>query len=388
MITTSKPSRAKSKAPKYLKLAQRFRKQIESGALQAGDRLPTFTEFRARYGATPSTVERVLTTLERDALIERRPQSGIYVLDASRRSETVPETNEKAIRKATHSTIGYVWPNPSEVGHLPYWTHLLHGFQEAVLRADAELLLLHPDSMRGWEKVDGIISHLQQIQSLKQKILTFRIPCVTVMDAVRPGLSVGADDRGGVEQAMNHLFALGHRRIGYLIHEQKETSPVEKERLAAYRRALRTVGIAPQKKWVHNLINWSEFVARGRISMEQWLAEDFESLSVSALLVQNDRAAIGAIESLRLRGIRVPEDISVIGFDGTDECELCQPRLTSVEVPLRQVGAAAVDLLLREIKGQAKPQERIVLPTRLEVRASTAPPAVRSRRRSMFDTSK
>lgn len=365
-----------SKAPKYLELAESFRNQIETGVLQPGDRLPSFTEFRALYGATPSTVERVLVTLQRDGLIERRPQKGIFVLDGRRRDEVLLSADKEAIGKATHNVIGYIWPDASAVGQLPYWAHLLDGFQEAVLQADAELLVLSNASMRGWEKVDGVISHLQQFQYVKQKVLALGIPWVTVMDEVRDGPSVGADDRSGIQQAMDHLFALGHRRIGYLIHEQGE-SPVEKERLTAYRCALRAVGINPQKKWIHNLTNWSEFVIRGRISMEEWLVEGFETIGITALLVQNDRAAIGAIDALSRRGIRVPEDISVIGFDGTSECEWCQPPLTSVQVPLRQIGAGAVELLLRQIKGEANLQKRIVLPTHLEVRASTAPPAQR-----------
>jgi DNA-binding LacI/PurR family transcriptional regulator len=372
MTAATKSLHAKPKTPKYLMLAQRFRKQIESGALKAGDRLPTFTEFRTRFGATPATVERVLMTLERDGLIERRPQSGIYVLEASQRGV---QSGQSTPRKSTHNVIGCIWPDATEVAHLPYWSHLLHGFQEAVLHADAELQLLHPNSTRGWEKVDGVITHVQQIQSLESKIHAFGIPCVTVMDCAQSGLSVRADDRGGVEQAMEHLLSLGHRRIGYLIHAEKEVAPVEKERLTAYRHVLRRAGITPRKEWVHSLINWSEFVTRGRMSMEEWLSQGFESLGCTALLVQNDRAAVGAIETLRSRGIRVPQDLSVIGFDGTIECEMCQPRLTSVEVPLHQVGVKAVNLLLQQIKGEVKPHASIVLPTRLEVRASTAPPS-------------
>lgn len=225
-----------------------------------------------------------------------------------------------------------------------------------------------------------LLAICQQINILKPQIAAAGIPCVAVMDSPQLGASVGADDAGGIEQAMEHLLTLGHRRIGYLTHYEGESSPVEKTRLTAYRRSLRAAGIAPQKKWVHHLINMSEFVERGRISMKEWLNEDFQGLGVTALLVQNDRAAIGAVESLREHGLRVPEDVSIIGFDGTDECELCQPRLTSVEVPLSQVGAAAIDLLLREITSQTEPPERVVLPTKLQVRASTAPPCLTGRR--------
>jgi LacI family transcriptional regulator len=94
-------------------------------------------------------------------------------------------------------------------------------------------------------------------------------------------------------------------------------------------------------------------------------------------MVLNDRSAVGAMEALREAGLRIPEDVSVMGFDSTDECNLCTPRLTSMKVPLREIGACGVDLLLRLGEqmedGDPTETEEVVLATKVEVRGSTAP---------------
>ena len=109
--------------------------------------------------------------------------------------------------------------------------------------------------------------------------------------------------------------------------------------------------------------------------MAAWLKDDWNQLGCTAVMVQNDEAAIGAMEALEAAGKRVPQDVSVVGFDGIDICEYARPRLTSVEVPLQEIGKTATEILLRQLDEKHFEIEHAVLPTGVCVRESTSPPA-------------
>src|SRR5690606_6745856 len=120
-------------------------------------------------------------------------------------------------------------------------------------------------------------------------------------------------------------------------------------RLAGYRDALQAAGIEPVHEWTRTLAGTPSVDLRqtGYESTRSWLQDDWHELACTALLSHNDEAAIGAIEAFTERGLSVPEQVSVVGFDGTEMSEYSRPRLTTVEVPLREIGKTAMELLLR-----------------------------------------
>jgi LacI family transcriptional regulator len=177
--------------------------------------------------------------------------------------------------------------------------------------------------------------------------------------------------------AVDHLLRLGHRRIAYLVGRPNYFTQV---RLAAYQDALLRAGIEPQLRWVRHMRyqpGENEFVAAPRERMMEWLNEDWRALGCTALLAHNDQAARGVIEVLSEAGLRVPGDVSVVGFDGAeaaaDVADGLAPRLTTIEVPLQEVGRRSIELLLQLLNGESG-IESIVLPVRLLVGGSTAPP--------------
>lgn len=189
---------------------------------------------------------------------------------------------------------------------------------------------------------------------------------------------VAADGYPGMRAATEHLLALGHHRIAFLNNSicDKVLYP---PRLAGYLDALREAGITPDIRWIRPLSIPSPklyFMQAGRETMSRWLREDWHELGCTALLAHNDETAWGVIEALRVAGIDVPGQVSVIGFDGTEVAEYCTPPLTTVEVPLHQIGRVSVEMLLRRMQGDTSEAETIVLPTRLRIRSSTAPLAV------------
>jgi DNA-binding LacI/PurR family transcriptional regulator len=361
------------KIPKYLQLAEQLRQQIESGTLQPNDRLPSFPQLRAQHGVTNSTVEKVYSLLERDGLIERQPSRGTFV--ASRKIE--PD----ASRKSAHATIGISGLGFTFAGYSSYYGRMLRGVQKTTQYEQDQLMLLDHNSLKGWGKIDGVLLcdyvAVDVLHSLPEGLPR------AFLVAPLPGMAgVSADDYSGGRQATEHLLELGHRVISYLHSPDPVLIP---QRLAGYRDALQSAGVQARPDWTHCLLRsaaltydyGADFVRVGRESMREWLRAGWKELGSTAILAHNDEVALGVIEALREAGLKIPNDVSVVGFDGTEVGIYSTPRLTTIEVPLQRIGVAATEMLLDQIRGQAlagRPVEHRVLPVHLKVRESTAPP--------------
>jgi DNA-binding LacI/PurR family transcriptional regulator len=359
------------KIPKYLQLAETIRQQIAAGVLQSGDQLPSFTQLRKEFGATQNTVEKVFGLLEQDGLIVREPSRGTFVAQPQRRAST--------------GVIGFMGNAFTARQKFSYFAHIADGVQSEAERHGKRVLLL--GNSVSWNeddisKVDGVLlCDAENSEHVLQR-LPRELPCVAMMVAAPEVPSVVADDYGGARSAVHHLVELGHRQIGCLISSGLWLPQL---RFQGYRDALRECGVAPPKKWCRRPRLQgpprTDYVTWGRQQMQAWLSAGFRENGCTALLAQNDLAAIGAIQALQDAGIRVPEDVSVVGFDGTELCEYFAPRLSSVEVPLHEIGARAVGVLCARIEqveqGRTAGEiESIVLPTRFQARESSAAPKV------------
>ena len=268
-------------------------------------------------------------------------------------------------QRARTGSIGCSMPTNSPVARLPYNIDLLEGIRNHCAQAGMELMLLSELPHAQGEKLDGLLVHGGS-EELRQRSL----PIVALMSAPEGLPAVVADEETGIEQAVRHLVELGHRRIAYLIHDMGQQL---EQRKAAYRGALLAAGIEPRAEWIGQFYHVGDMLDNGRFSMRHWLENGWSELGCTALLVQNDRAAIGAMAVLREAGVRLPQDVSIIGFDSTDECELCWPRLTSVQVPLYDMGLRATEMLLQLIDEKRLETTRVTFPTKLELRDSTCP---------------
>jgi DNA-binding LacI/PurR family transcriptional regulator len=336
-----------------------LREEMANGQLCPGDRMLSRAEMQARFGISRATVDKVHSVLEQEGLIVKEQGRGTFVASAERHTVT------RIIGCAGVATFHR---------HLSYYLRLMQGMQEVMHREGYELLILNPGSHSiAWEKIDAVLS-CTDFEEVK-KSLPPKMPIVNLLLDTPDASTVIADDYRGVRLAVEHLLRLGHRRIGYLLEDDALTE----ERLRGYHDAMDAAGIKSPASWVRRLISYheaEEFKGRGRESMRLWLDGNWSSLGLTALLAQNDRAAVGMLEALQSAGIRVPQELSLMGFDSTDECELTTPRLTSVAVPLAEIGAKGAELLLEEMAGAAASRQTVVLPTQLVVRESTAPPRV------------
>jgi LacI family transcriptional regulator len=178
--------------------------------------------------------------------------------------------------------------------------------------------------------------------------------------------SVSAAHTSGADQAMRHLLELGHRRIAQITGPRGWLATEDRRR--GYRAALAAAGILPDPMLEKEAIPEIE---PGREAAAELL--DLHDRP-TAIFAFNDNIAIGAIQAARARGLRVPEDLSVVGFDDVEHATIVTPALTTVRQPLAEMGRTAVSLLMRLLERQRFETLHVELATRLVVRESTAPP--------------
>jgi DNA-binding LacI/PurR family transcriptional regulator len=368
MPATLERQSGKSTSPssKYRSLAKQLREQIERRELQPGDRLPSFVELRARYGATPTTAERIYGLLESEGLIERRQGSGTFVAERKR---------------ILTGNIGFVGGAFVEPHKIPFDMHLMRGVQQAAATARQHLLFLgtsHGLDLSDCGKVDGILSsNIEDIRMLLRDAPA-GLPLVSLLIANDNVTSVIADDYRGGKMAVEYLVSLGHRRIACLM---EESPSLARRRFAGYCDGLREAGIKADPAWARLTEKifmdqkTQPYLEWGRRQMRLWLEEGFRKLKCTALFVQNETAAIGAMQILQREGWKVPADISVMGFDGTELCDFVEPRLCAIELPLARIGAKAVEMLNLQIAGNAPEAQTIALPVSVREGDSVAPPA-------------
>jgi len=346
---------------KYLQLADMVRSQIASGDLSAGDRLPSLAQMYRNYGAAQATVQRAYDILERENLIERRSGSGVYV--------ALPQT-------ATDVNIGLLLRSAfhKPVSDYSYSQFVLEGIRQASRELGTKITLMNDNDSISRHELDGILLWCDKWEACALGIPD-SLPQVILFQHSNDITSVTADDFNGSRLATAHLIAQGHRRIACLMEENLDI-PIQ--RRAGYLAALRDAGIEAVPQWMrltektlpgknHYYQDW------GRQQMQAWLNEGWSDLHCTAIVAQNDLSAIGIIQVLQEAGYDVPGQVSVIGFDGTPICDVMHPRLTSIQVPLYEIGKEAVKVLFDQIETGSQSPREISLPVKLREGNSVAP---------------
>lgn len=193
--------------------------------------------------------------------------------------------------------------------------------------------------------------------------------CECFPDAPYP--TVNIDNTAAARSVVEYLISLGHRRIGCVLgpDEESNPNPITRDRLVGYHQALESSGIEFDQ----------QLMASGNFSLGSGLeaAQYFAQLETkpTAIFCMNDEMAIGLIQGLKAKGLRVPEDVSVTGFDDIEFSKYCDPALTTMSQPAEDIGRTAMNVLYKLLEGETTSQMRHVLPTKLVVRESTAPPA-------------
>ncbi len=217
-------------------------------------------------------------------------------------------------------------------------------------------------------RVEGLIVARPRLPiSTDQVGPPLEVPLVAIASSESPGLTVvDVDNRRGGLDAVSFLVARGHTRIATITGPT--VWPSGRARLEGYRDALGQAGIVVEPSLVEQASGWG--LEDGQAAMTRLLAR---RARFTALFAYSDLIAIGAIRELRAARLRVPEDVSVVGYDDIPVAAFLEPPLTTVSQPMREVGERAASLLLGAIAGAGNGGLHL-LPVRLVVRASVVPP--------------
>ncbi len=300
-----------------------------------------------------------------------------------------PDPRGRLLRAGKVNAIGVASVEPlSNFFEDPYARELMRGITEAADAAGAGVSLISTlnEERLAWNiesaLVDGfILLCIEGGEKLVELTRARQLPFVAI-DLGRPDktiATIGVDDLGGARAAAQHLLDLGHRRFAVLSLEYdvdhfgwahpdqvgEASFHTVRNRMAGYLQTLAAAGIDAGRVPV-----WA---ARSRASdLVPGLEAIFDAAEPpTALLAMSDRLALYALDWLGQRGLRVPEDVSIIGFDGVPEGAQSRPPLTSMVQPIHDIGTRAVAAILE--RGALGPMQQM-LPVELLVRASTAPP--------------
>lgn len=352
-------------------------------------RVVTIMDVARTAGVSPATVSRVLNRSAHPVSARGRRR----VLDAARRLGYIPNLLARSLLTHRTAALGVLVPDVSN----PYYAAVLRGIEDAVGSTGRTVILCNtdrsPEKQRLYlralmeRRVDGLIVAGGSFGRAEAG-LTGGLPVVMIGRHPARFPSVRIDNVEAAALATAHLIALGHRRILHLAGPS--VSLTAADRVQGFRRALAAAGIPPQ----HGLIAEVGFTparagaavlaafapaprtARGRAGTRGGRgAGRAGGGRPTAVLAANDQVAIAAIRALHELGLRVPRDVSVVGFDDTPLASYLVPSLTTVAVPAYELGRTAVSLMAAALEGRHAAS--VVLPCELRVRESTAQPNLR-----------
>jgi LacI family transcriptional regulator len=326
---------------------------------------PTITTIAERAGVSIASVSRVLNGLPTSEATVRA------VRVAAEELGYVPNSVARSLKSSRTNQVAFAM---ADIGN-PTYVAMVRAMQPVLKDAGFRLILHSTDAdiddeldvlrRLGERYADGlIISPIRVTERHLEAFAEARAP-VVVIGSVPDGTpvdNVRADSRTGIRLALDHLYALGRRRIGF-VNGPLDTVPGA-ARARAYADALTELGLPHDPA----LIEIGDFYrADGAAATRRLLART----RPDALMCANDLIALGALDVLRAEGLRVPEDIAVVGTDDTDLAPVAWPALTSVALGSAERGRRAAELMLdRLADGDAEPRVVTVEP-RLVVRGST-----------------
>lgn len=263
----------------------------------------------------------------------------------------------------------------------PFFAEVLHGIEDVLHAAGYSLFLAasHRDPERekqvmqamGERRVDGVIISSAQISPEQlRRLSSFNVPFVLINNQAldEPDVySVYHNDAYGSSQILRHLLELGHRRIAYLGNERGGRTNAK--RREGYENAMQRAGLALDPRYL--VLGTTGMPEGGALAMKRILAlGDLPT----AVVCYNDMMAIGAIQAIQQAGLRVPDDISITGFDNVELAAYVTPPLTTFHQPRYELGHEAATMMLRVLNNDvdSKRPEMVTLHGELVVRQSTA----------------
>jgi len=368
--------RRAQKEPLHKQLASAIRGAIQEGHYRPGERIEPERLFMHQAHLSYPTVARAFRQLVTEGLVIRKVGCGTFVADP------LPNRNRGT------RTVGVVYYQRNEF-FLPIYTGIQAECNQERCRAipvfemgqvGGEDRVLRKLQNHGVSGILVVPSLLERQHRELIRLIVRHVPIVLI-DTYLPDTpcdAVVVDNEGAAETMARHLIELGHRRIVFVTHGvQYPYGTSVRDRLAGVRRALRAAGIGDEEDWqveFGNPVSSAQEVDRRIHRILEDLLGRGPKRRPTAIMCLNDLVALATIRALRERGLRVPQDISVTGFDDLSWAESVDPPLTTVAQPLERIGRKAARLLFERLLFPNRQPVRVEMDFRLVVRRSTAPP--------------
>ena len=336
------------------------------------NRRVTSEDVAKHVGVSRTTVSLVLNSVHN---IKISPETRQRVFEAAAELGYVPNAMAQALVNRRTQLIGLVFTRqPHHIATDPFLPQVLDGMLEVIRANNLRLLIdiiepehqekAYHDLVRA-KRIDGIVLSGPRVDDVALMNLE-KDGFPTVLMGQLPGsefYSVDVDNRLAARQAVDYLISLGHRQIACITNAPVSYS-ASADRLMGYRDALEKAGIP----YLEELVRFGDFEPEsGHTQMDALLSSGFP---FTAGFIASDAVLIGAKAALRERGRRVPEDISLVGFDDIAWSKYTDPPLTTVRLPAQALGNQACTMLMQILGGQSIPVKNLVLPTELIIRNS------------------
>ena len=334
---------------------------------------PTLRDVAQLAGVHPATASRALNPQTRPLV---NADTARKVLRAAESLGYQPNPIARSLKTAKTTTVGVVIPDLTN----PLFPPIVRGIERVLSAAGYSAWIVNTDndpkreeaqieSLRS-RQVEGLIVATARrehplLVRLHQQGVRMVLVNRRVDDLELP--SVTADDAVGIGLAVAHMAALGHRRMAHLAGPQDTSTGVVRAR--AFRHALRDHGLPADPALTAESTYWSE--ADGAQALRRLLDAGAQ---FTAIVCGNDLLALGCYDVFAERGLRCPEDVSVVGFNGMPFLDKMRPPLTTVSIPQYELGYEAARLLLDAIEEPDRTPRSVRLPPSLVVRQSTAAP--------------
>ena len=331
---------------------------------------PTLRDVATAAGVHPATASRALNEATRSLV---RPATVARVREVAAELGYQVNPIARSLKTSRSETVGVLLPDLTN----PLFPPIVRGIEDALSDSGYTVLTANTDNDPARTAANFAAMQARQVDGFI--VATALLDDPFMHDAAARGVpmvlvnrqtehldvsAVAGDDATGIERTVDHLVELGHRDIAHISGPLNVSTGAV--RLRAFRSAMQRHGLAGDR--FVEAEAYSE--AAGRTALEQLLDGD----RPTAIVAGNDLLALGCYDALADAGLTCPDDVSIVGFNDMPFISRLQPPLTSVRVPQYELGVEAARLLLDRLSGRTVTPRVVLLPVRLVVRGSTAPP--------------
>ncbi|OIN98671.1 hypothetical protein AUJ66_00595 [Candidatus Desantisbacteria bacterium CG1_02_38_46] len=326
----------------------------------------TLRDVAQKAGVSLTTASLVFNNKETQIRISKKTKERI--LSVIKELNYHPNIPARMMAKGRTSLIGLVMLNI----HSSFYPEIIEGIQSKMDKQDYSTILYNTKGnfqlerkyleVLDYKQVDGIILNPTHYASRNIEIVSKKRPLVSIcfsLSSHRKIPSVVVDNFKGGYIATKYLFSLGHKRIGYI----GSLEPTSLDFFQRHRGYCTAINKESLKDYSFPLNEFGNNIEEQRLNFAKYYLNS--SQKITALFAQHDRSAIYIMNALQEKGIKVPEDVSIIGFDNLDICNFTNPSLTSINQPKFEIGEKAGELLLKMIDGE-KVKSIILEPTIIE----------------------